>query len=151
MITSNERTISSVTHLSALTQYFFPFGNFIFPIVIWSSKRRDSEFIDYNGKQVLNFQLSIFLYSLILCIIAVPIIIYLVLKNVAFRTAFNDGDFTIHHFNFSDITGIAAIAIFAALIFGFLKVLEFILIVQGAVKATNGEHYKYPLAIPFFK
>jgi uncharacterized Tic20 family protein len=151
MSTSNERTISSITHLSALTQYFFPFGNFIFPIVIWSSKRRDSEFIDYNGKQVLNFQLSIFLYSLILCIFAVPIIIYLVLKNVAFRNAFHDGDFTIHHFNLDDITGIAGIAIFAAIIFGFLKVFEFILIVNGAVKASNGEHYKYPLAIPFFK
>jgi uncharacterized Tic20 family protein len=151
MITSNERTISSITHLSALTQYFFPFGNFIFPIVIWSSKKNDSEFIDYNGKQTLNFQLSIFLYSLLLCLIAIPIVIYLVLNNIQFRTAFNNCDFEINNFNIHEFTGIAGVAILATILFGFLKVVEFILIINAAVKATNGERYKYPLTIPFFK
>lgn len=151
MITSNERTIASITHLSALTQYFFPFGNFIFPIVIWSSKKNDSEFIDYNGKQTLNFQLSIFLYSLVLCLIAIPIIIYLVLNNIQFRTAFNNCDFEINNFNIHEFTGIAGVAILATILFGFLKVVEFILIINAAVKATNGERYKYPFTIPFFK
>jgi len=32
-----------------------------------------------------------------------------------------------------------------------LKVIEFILIIYGAVKASNGENYKYPLSISFFK
>ncbi|MBY0486341.1 MAG: DUF4870 domain-containing protein [Flavobacteriaceae bacterium] len=151
MITSNERTISSLTHLSALTQYFIPFGNFIFPIIIWSSKKNDSEFIDYNGKQALNFQLSIFLYSLVLCLIAIPVIIYLVLNNIAFRNAFHGCDFEFHDFNFSAISGKITLIVIAALIFGFLKVIEFVLIIYAAVKATNGERYKYPLSIPFFK
>ena len=76
MEASNERNISTLVHLSTLTQYFIPLGNYIFPIILWSAKKNDSEFIDYNGKQVLNFQLSMLLYSLILGVIAVPIIIY---------------------------------------------------------------------------
>ncbi|WP_395043249.1 DUF4870 domain-containing protein [Flavobacterium sp.] len=148
---SNERTVSSLTHLSALSQYFIPFGNFIFPIIIWSSKKKDSDFVNYNGKQILNFQLSILLYSIILCMIAVPIIIYMVFKNVAFSTILNGNDFEFHNFNFNDFTGMAILALLAIIIFGFLKIIEFILIVYAAVKASNGEKYKYPLTIPFFK
>jgi uncharacterized Tic20 family protein len=36
-----ETTIEKIPqhlHLSALTQYFIPFGNYIFPILFWSSK-----------------------------------------------------------------------------------------------------------------
>jgi len=36
-------------------------------------------------------------------------------------------------------------------LFIFLKIFEFILIIYAAVKASNGERYKYPLTIPFFK
>ena len=74
---TNENNTATFIHLSSLSQYFFPFGNFIFPLLIWSSKKNESEFIDYNGKQVLNFQLSFFIYSLVLGMIAIPIIIFL--------------------------------------------------------------------------
>jgi len=147
----NERTIASLTHLSTLTQYFIPLGNFIFPIIIWSAKKNESEFVDSNGKQTLNFQLSIFLYSIILCAIAIPIIIYQVMKNVEFKHSFNDHDFIIDNLNRSDFTGILILAIVAAILFGLLKVIEFVLVVYAAVKASNGENYKYPLTIPFFK
>lgn len=151
MITSNERTIASLTHLSALTQYFIPLGNFIFPIIIWSSKKNESEFVDFNGKQTLNFQLSILLYSVLLCLIAVPIFIYLVLKNVSFWDAVDDRHFIINELKSGEISGFIILGIVAVIIFGFLKLIEFILIIHAAVKATNGERYNYPLSIPFFK
>ncbi|MEC4003966.1 DUF4870 domain-containing protein [Flavobacterium sp. SUN052] len=156
MITSNEKTISAVTHLSTLSQYCIPFGNFILPIVIWSSKKKDSEFIDYNGKQTLNFQLSIFLYTVVLGIIAIPIIIYTVMKNATvehglFDNNFSDHDFVFENIRRGDFTGIAILAILAIVFFGFLKIMEFILVIYAAVKASNGEQYKYPLSIPFFK
>ena len=99
MINSNERTISSLTHLSALTQYFLPFGNFICPIIIWSSKKNDSEFIDYNGKQILNFQLSIFAYSIVALLIAVPLLIFGFVKNVSTNSTFNSS-INIENINF---------------------------------------------------
>jgi uncharacterized Tic20 family protein len=155
MITSNERTISSLTHLSALTQYFFPFGNFICPIVIWSSKKNDSEFIDYNGKQVLNFQLSIFAYSILALLIAVPLLIFGFVKNVSTNSTFNStinfDNINFDNFSNHKITSIIIVALIAGTVFIFLKLIEFILIVYAAVKALNGEHFKYPLTIPFFK
>ena len=54
METTTEKNTATFTHLSSLTQYFIPFGNYIFPILIWSSQKGKSEFVDHNGKQVLN-------------------------------------------------------------------------------------------------
>jgi len=151
MATSNEKTTSALIHLSTLTQYFIPFGNYIFPIIIWSSKKNDSQFIDYNGKQVLNFQLSIFLYTLILALIAVPIVIFTVLKKVSFHEVINCNELVIDKIHNENLTGVIVLAITAVSVFAFLKLIEFILIVYGAVKASNGEEYRYPLSIPFFK
>ena len=98
MSTTNEKNIATILHLSALTQYIFPFGNYIFPIVIWSSKKEDSAFINSNGKNVLNFQLSIFIYSVVLGLIAIPIFIYTLLKNISSDISFHNHDFIINHF-----------------------------------------------------
>lgn len=151
MTTSNEKNLATVIHLSALTQYIIPFGNYIFPIVIWSSKKDESEFLDANGKQILNFQLSIFVYSVVLCLIAVPIIIYTVFKNADFNAVFNDNDFVINNFTFQNLNTVSILGIIAAFLFFAIKIIEFALIINAAVKSSNGETYKYPLSIPFFK
>jgi len=151
MSTSNEKTTASLIHLSTLTQYFIPFGNYIFPIIIWSTKKNDSQFVDYNGKQVLNFQLSVFLYTLILALIAIPILIFTVFRNITFHQLANCEDLVIDQFHNENITGFVVLAFIAVSVFGFLKLIEFILIIYGAVKASNGEEYRYPLSIPFFK
>ena len=147
-MTTNEKNIATFIHLSTLTQYLIPFGNYIFPIIIWSSKKNESEFVDFNGKQTLNFQLSMFLYSLLLLLIAVPIILYAVFNNVDIVNNYN---YDFDNFPLSKITGIVMIGIIAGLMFCFMKAMEFFLIIYAAVKSSNGENYKYPLAIPFFK
>ncbi|WP_293890765.1 DUF4870 domain-containing protein [Flavobacterium sp.] len=151
MTSTNDKNIATVLHLSALTQYMIPFGNYIFPIVIWSSKKGESEFIDYNGKQVLNFQLSIFIYSVVLCLIAIPIFIYTIFQNVPVDAWFHDDNFVFNHFRMTHFNGVALIGIAAVFLFVFLKAVEFILIILAAVKTSNGEEYKYPFSIPFFK
>lgn len=151
MTTTNDKNLATVLHLSTLTQYIIPFGNYIFPIVIWSSKKDESEFVNINGKQVLNFQLSIFLYSVVLCLIAIPILLYTFFHNIPFDAIFNGDDFVIRNFNFGEIGTIGVLGISAGFLFGVMKVVEFVLIIIGAVKASNGESYKYPLSIAFFK
>jgi uncharacterized Tic20 family protein len=151
MTPTNEKNTATFLHLSALTQYVFPFGNYIFPIVIWSSKKNESEFVDYSGKQVLNFQLSIFLYSMILCLIAIPIFIYAIFKNIPFDKIIGNDDFLIENLTAGNITGLTILGLLAVMLFLFLKVIEFILIIYAAVKSSNGEKYQYPLSIPFFK
>jgi uncharacterized protein len=151
MTSTNERTIASVTHLSSFAQYVFPLGNFIAPIIIWSAKKNDSEFVDYNGKQILNFQLSVFMYSLILVAIALPLLVYGFVDVIGTNMILSNLEIEFNSFKNQEITTFIGIAIVAFVLFMFLKIVEFILIIYAAVKASNGEHYKYPLTIPFFK
>jgi uncharacterized Tic20 family protein len=51
-------------HASAFIQ-FFGFPSFIGPLVIWLIKKNEISQVDQHGKEALNFQLSILLYSLI--------------------------------------------------------------------------------------
>lgn len=148
---ANEKNLATFTHLSQLTQYFIPFGNYIFPIIIWSSKKNESEFVDANGKSVLNFQLSMFLYTMITIVIAVPVFIYSIFKNVTFHDFSSGRDFVIENFSEGNVTGIVILALVVILLFAFLKIIEFILIIYGSVKSSNGEVYKYPLTINFIK
>jgi len=151
METTNEKNLATFTHLSTLSQYCIPFGNYIFPILIWSTNKDKSEFVDYHGKQVLNFQLSILLYSLVLAMIAIPIFIITIFSNIPLNAIINDHDFVVNHFSVENITGIVIVALIAIFIFIGLKVAEFFLIIYASVKASNGEKYKYPLTIPFIK
>ncbi|MFV8370209.1 DUF4870 domain-containing protein [Flavobacterium sp. LB2R40] len=151
METTTEKNIATFTHLSTLTQYFIPFGNYIFPIILWTSKKEESEFVDHHGKQVLNFQLSLLLYSLILLMIAIPSFIISVFKNIPFETLVNDHEFTFSNFNFGDNIGVLTVGIISVLIFGLLKVAEFFLIIYASIKTSNGEKYTYPITIPFIK
>lgn len=151
METTNETNAATFTHLSALTQYFIPFGNFIFPIIFWTSKKDKSEFVDYHGKQLLNFQLSLLLYSLVLIIIAVPIFIVTILRNIPFDTLAHHHEMAFSGFNFGDNIGLIAVGLIAVLIFGLLKVAEFFLIIYASIKASNGERYSYPFSISFIK
>jgi uncharacterized Tic20 family protein len=148
---TNTKNTATLIHLSSLSQYFIPFGNFIFPIIIWSLNKHKSEYVDAQGKQVINFQLSLFLYTLVLCLIAFPILFVTILKNVPFYEMIHGNNIEIEHFSFANITGIVVVALVAVLMFFFMKVIEFFLIINAAVKTSNGEDFKYPVTIPFIK
>ncbi|MNK16463.1 hypothetical protein D3C87_346290 [compost metagenome] len=150
METTANKNTATLLQLSAFSQYFIPLGNFIFPALIWSLKKNDSEFVDYNGKQAINFQLSIFLYSLLLLIIAIPVFIYTLLNNINYTVGM-DGDWVMEQFTMGKITGLILIGMIATLIFISLKVAEFFLIIYASIKNNNGEPYNYPLTIKFIK
>ncbi len=98
MKTLTERNTSAFIHLSIFSQYFFPLGNYLFPIIIWTTKKDQSQFVDQNGKQALNFQLSILMYTLIFALIAIPIFIYTVLKNFSFTDLMHNNDIVFEKF-----------------------------------------------------
>ncbi|MCW4467518.1 DUF4870 domain-containing protein [Flavobacterium sp. MFBS3-15] len=150
METTSSKNTSVLLQLSALSQYIFPLGNFIFPTLIWSIKKHESKFVDENGKQAINFQLSLLMYSLVLGIIAVPIFIYTLFSDVSFKMV-NDGDWVLEELSAGRVTGLVIIGAVAAFIFLLLKVAEFFLIIYAAVKNSNGENYRYPLTINFIK
>ncbi|MBN1223225.1 MAG: DUF4870 domain-containing protein [Candidatus Aminicenantes bacterium] len=61
-------------HLAALAGFIIPFGNIIGPLVIWLMKKDESEFVDDQGKESLNFQISICIYAIIAAILILIII-----------------------------------------------------------------------------
>ena len=84
-------------------------------------------------------------------LISILTLIFTVLKNVPYNEFFDTHHVAFENVNHENLTGALILAISAISVFIFLKTIEFILIIYGAVKASNGENYKYPLSIPFFK
>jgi uncharacterized Tic20 family protein len=89
--TSSEvRTWSVLCHASALLGLFFHFfGHLLGPLLVWLIKRGDAPEIDANGKESLNFQLSMLIYDIIagilcLVVIGIPILIALWILNTVF-------------------------------------------------------------------
>lgn len=87
VLTESERNWAMFCHLSAFAGFFFPFGAIIGPLICWLSKRDESVWIYMNGRDSLNFQLSVLLYmtlALPLCfiLIGIPLIGTLVILKI---------------------------------------------------------------------
>lgn len=150
METTANRNTATLLQLSALTQYFIPLGNLIFPTLIWSVKKNESEFVDYNGKQAVNFQLSLFLYSFLLAMVAIIIFITTILSNINIIEQ-TDGEWIIEQFSLGNITLLTLIAVIAIFLLILIKTAELFLILYAAVKSNNGERFNFPLTIKFIK
>ena len=79
-MTKDERLWAMIAHISAVAGFVFPFGNIIGPLLIWILKKEEFPFVDDQGKEALNFQISITIYVLISIIlvfilIGIPILI----------------------------------------------------------------------------
>jgi uncharacterized Tic20 family protein len=70
-------------HLSALLGIWIPFGNLIGPLILWQMKRETDPFIDAQGKEALNFQITIAIASLICFLLMVLIIGFFLLGILA--------------------------------------------------------------------
>ncbi len=58
----SERQWAMGCHLIALAGHLLPIASIIGPLVLWLIKREDGAFIDEQGKESLNFQISILVY-----------------------------------------------------------------------------------------
>ena len=150
-ISSHERNTSTFAHLSTFSKWFFPFANFIIPIIIWSTQKHKSKFVDEHGRGVINFQLSMLLYTLGLVIVSIPFFVWQSIGLAGLDTQIIIDD----HFHTSgDIASISGLfivlIIVGALALG-IFIFELICVVSGAMNASRGEYYKYPLTINFIK
>ena len=76
-------------HLSSLSGYLgIPLGHFLGPLILWLIKRNEHDFIDEQGKEALNFQMSMWIYIIIsavfsILLIGIPfLIIFLILDII---------------------------------------------------------------------
>ncbi len=64
-LSADERNWGMLCHLSMFAGLIIPFGSIIAPLVIWLIKREEMPFVDYNGKEALNFQITYLIAFLI--------------------------------------------------------------------------------------
>ena len=125
----------------ALFRVTIPFLNLVGPLVMWWVKKDENTLVDVEGKESLNFQLSMSLYSLI------GLIIFgiLALINGLVTARVNlDSD------QKSELLpgGIQLWQDTALIVFG---IFQLVVVIVAGLKANKGEFYRYPLAIRFLK
>ena len=68
-----DKQLLVLTHLSQLLDFVSGVGGFILPLVIWIIKKDEIVDMDRQGKEILNFRISMFIYILI----CIPLILLL--------------------------------------------------------------------------
>jgi uncharacterized protein len=63
--TQDERTWGMLAHLLAFAFFICPLGNVIGPLIVWLVKRDQMPFVDDQGKEALNFNISVVLAALV--------------------------------------------------------------------------------------
>ena len=75
-------------HLTSLIAFLgIPLGHLLGPLVVWLLKKNEFEYVDKQGKEALNFQISITIYAmiaavLVLLLIGIPILVLLVVADL---------------------------------------------------------------------
>lgn len=108
---SEIRNWAMLCHLSALAGLIVPgLAMFVGPLLVWLVKRDEHPYIDEQGKEAVNFQLSMLIYVVLLCciVIGIPVALILIVVNV-------------------------------------------VLVVMAAIKASNGEDFRYPMSLKLIK
>jgi len=137
----NETSHAAIIHISALSTYIgVPFGSLLGPLIFWLIWKDESKFVDENGKEALNFNLSLWLYKLVAIIIAGLMFIGPILSMVA-----SDEPNPL-----SMILSIPGIWLFAGS-FGLIGIYRLVMVIIAAIKASNGEVFHYPLTIRIIK
>jgi uncharacterized Tic20 family protein len=78
-INSEERTMSMLCHLSALAMFIIPFGSIVGPLIVWLSKKDQYPEVDRQGKDALNFHISMLLYIIVSAILVILVIGFMLL------------------------------------------------------------------------
>jgi len=71
-LSNDERSWAMLCHMLALTGLMMPVVlNVVVPLIMWQLKKNESEFVDDQGKESLNFQLTVSLVLIVLGLLAV--------------------------------------------------------------------------------
>lgn len=112
-LSKDEKTWGMLCHLAALAGFIgIPLGTIIGPLVVWLVKKNEMPFVDEQGKEALNFQITMTSAAIVLAVI---------------MRLFG---------------GIGAIAVLAV---------DVIFVIIASIKASGGEHYRYPMTVRLIK
>jgi uncharacterized protein len=109
-VDADARQWAMLAHLSALAGLVIVL-NWLGPLIIYLVKKDEHPFIEDQSREALNFNISVFIYSL--------------------------------------VSGILILVVIGVLLLPAILIAWVILTVIAAVRANNGEAYRYPLSIRF--
>ena len=73
--TNSERNWAVLCHLGGFGLYLIPtVGHVLVPLAIWLLRRNESAFVDENGREALNFQISVTIYGVIAAVLSIVLI-----------------------------------------------------------------------------
>ncbi len=110
---NEEKQWAMFAHLSQLLGFVIPFGSILAPLVIWLIKRNEMPFVDDQGKEVINFQITVFIAAI--------------------------------------VSGLLTLVLIGILMLIVLGIAWLVLTVMAAIKANNGETYRYPYILRLVK
>lgn len=131
----DERTWGTLVHLGGIIGMSVnpTVGNIICVLILWLIKRNESTFVDDQGKEAINFQITVSIASVL-----VSVIISITSGFWSLTGFWNRG------WNFGAVVGWAWLG-------GLVWLLNLIFSIIAAVKASSGEAYKYPLSLRIVK
>ncbi|MBS4176665.1 DUF4870 domain-containing protein [Lederbergia citrea] len=74
----NERLFAAAIYISSF------FSAVLGPLIIWLIKKDDSSFVDFHGREYLNFFISYTIYSLIASVLMIILIGFVLLPIIGF-------------------------------------------------------------------
>ena len=78
-----DKQLLVITHLSQLLDFVTGIGGFIIPLVLWLTKKDEVRNMDFHGKAIMNFRISMFIYILI----CIPLILLFGLGLLGFTVS----------------------------------------------------------------
>jgi uncharacterized Tic20 family protein len=111
--TAEERQWGLFAHLSALAGLVIPLGSVIGPLIIWQIKKDTMPFVADQGKEALNFNITVAIAAI--------------------------------------IAGLLIFVVVGLLLLPLVGIAWLVLTILAAVKANNGEAYRYPFTLRLVK
>jgi uncharacterized protein len=148
----NARTWGMACHLAALVGIVLSllalppviFINILGPLAVWLWKKNEHPFIDEQGKESINFQISLTLYTfaLFISLFVLAVILAIVVGIGASGSSVGSA--------IALFTGFGVLGAMFFLTIG-LTILQLLFVIFAAIKAKGGQSYRYPLTLRFLK
>ena len=116
-----------------------PLASIVVPLIIWLANRSKHPFIDEQGKESLNFQISLLIYCTIALILSG--FLFFTTCGVTYNQNVNQ---TLSNFL---IVATGCSVLFVVI----LSILQIFLIIFASFRAYKGQLYRYPFTIRFLR
>lgn len=80
------RQSAMLCHLAAFLGFVFPFGSVVGPLILWQMKKEVDPFVDDQGKEALNFQITVAIAWMACIVLAFAVIGFFLMIALAIAT-----------------------------------------------------------------